>query len=134
MQTMIELIKQLVKFGFVGGICFVIDYGVMVLLTEVAGMEYLLSCGISFTVSVIANYILSMKFVFERKDNMDRRVEFIIFVIMSVIGLGLTELLMWVFVDKADIHYMISKIVVTAIVMVYNFVTRKIFLEKKKSS
>ncbi|MBQ3136967.1 MAG: GtrA family protein [Clostridia bacterium] len=131
---MIELIKQLVKFGFVGGICFVIDYGVMVLLTEVAGMEYLLSCGISFTVSVIANYILSMKFVFERKDNMDRRVEFIIFVIMSVIGLGLTELLMWVFVDKADIHYMISKIVVTAIVMVYNFVTRKIFLEKKKSS
>ena len=131
---MIELIKQLIKFGFVGGICFVIDYGVMVLLTEVAGMEYLLSCGISFTVSVIANYLLSMKFVFERKETLDRRVEFIIFVIMSVIGLGLTELLMWVFVDKADIHYMISKIVVTAIVMVYNFVTRKLFLEKKKSA
>lgn len=131
---MIELIKQLIKFGFVGGICFVIDYGVMVLLTEVAGMEYLLSCGISFTVSVIANYLLSMKFVFERKDTLDRRVEFIIFVIMSVIGLGLTELLMWVFVDKANIHYMISKIVVTAIVMVYNFVTRKLLLEKKKSA
>ncbi len=131
---MIDLIKQLIKFGFVGGICFVIDYGVMVLLTEVAGMEYLLSCGISFTVSVIANYLLSMKFVFERKDTLDRRVEFIIFVIMSVIGLGLTELLMWIFVDKADIHYMISKIVVTAIVMVYNFVTRKLFLEKKKSA
>ena len=131
---MIDLIKQLIKFGFVGGICFVIDYGVMVLLTEVAGMEYLLSCGISFTVSVIANYLLSMKFVFERKETLDRRVEFIIFVIMSVIGLGLTELLMWVFVDKADIHYMISKIVVTAIVMVYNFVTRKLFLEKKKSA
>ena len=131
---MIDLIKQLIKFGFVGGICFVIDYGVMVLLTEVAGLEYLLSCGISFTVSVIANYLLSMKFVFERKDTLDRRIEFIIFVIMSVIGLGLTELLMWVFVDKADIHYMISKIVVTAIVMVYNFVTRKLFLEKKKSA
>ena len=71
---MIELIKQLIKFGFVGGICFVIDYGVMVLLTEVAGMEYLLSCGISFTVSVIANYLLSMKFVFERKDTLDSRI------------------------------------------------------------
>ena len=106
----------------------------MVLLTEVAGLEYLLSCGISFTVSVIANYLLSMKFVFERKDTLDRRIEFIIFVVMSVIGLGLTELLMWVFVDKANIHYMISKIVVTAIVMVYNFVTRKLFLEKKKSA
>ena len=131
---MIDLIKQLIKFGFVGGICFVIDYGIMVLLTEVAGMEYLLSCGISFTVSVIVNYLLSMKFVFERKDTMDRRVEFIIFVVMSVIGLGLTELLMWVFVDKASIHYMISKIVVTVIVMGYNFITRKLFLEKKKSA
>ncbi len=131
---MIELIKQLIKFGFVGGICFVIDYGVMVILTEVAGMEYLLSCGISFTVSVIANYLLSMKFVFERKETLDRRIEFIVFVVMSVIGLGLTELLMWVFVDKANIHYMISKIVVTALVMVYNFITRKLFLEKKKSA
>lgn len=131
---MIELIKQLVKFGFVGGVCFVIDYAIMVLLTEVAGVEYLLSCGISFTVSVIVNYLLSMRFVFERKDTLDRRVEFIIFVVMSIIGLGLTELLMWVFVDKAGVHYMISKIVVTAIVMVYNFITRKLFLEKKKSA
>ena len=49
---------------------------------------------------------------------------------MSTIGLGLTELLMFLAVDKLNIYYMISKIVVTGIVMIYNFVTRKIFLEK----
>lgn len=129
---MIDLIKQLVKFGFVGGLCFVIDYGIMVLLTEALGVDYLLSCGISFTVSVIVNYILSMRFVFERKEDAKKSTEFILFVVLSVIGLGLTELLMWVAVDKISIHYMISKIVVTAIVMVYNFITRKLLLEKKK--
>ena len=38
---------------------------------------------------------------------------------------------MWVSVDRLGIHYMFAKIVVTGIVMVYNFVTRKILLEEK---
>ena len=46
-----------------------------------------------------------------------------------ILGLLLTELLMWLLSDKLGVHYMLSKIVVTGIVMVFNFVTRKIFLE-----
>ena len=48
-----KLIAQIIKFGLVGFLCFFIDYGIMVFLTEVAGVYYLLSSGISFTVSVI---------------------------------------------------------------------------------
>ena len=129
---MIKLIKQFFKFGIVGAICFVIDYGIMVLLTELFHCPYLISCGISFTVSVVVNYLLSMRFVFKAKEDMNKVAEFVIFVLLSVIGLGLTELLIWVCVDKFSVHYMISKIVVTGIVMVYNFVTRKLFIEKKE--
>lgn len=60
-----KLIEQIIKFGFVGFLCFFIDYGIMVLLTERFGVDYLLSSGLSFTVSVIVNYILSVTFVFE---------------------------------------------------------------------
>lgn len=127
---MIKLLKQLFGFGIVGIICFIIDYGLMIILTEVVGLTYLVSCALSFIVSTIVNYILSMRFVFESKENVNKTVEFILFVIMSTIGLGLTELLMFFAVDKLNIYYMISKIVVTGIVMIYNFVTRKIFLEK----
>lgn len=127
---MIKLLKQLFGFGIVGIICFIIDYGLMIILTEVVGLTYLVSCALSFIVSTIVNYILSMRFVFESKENVNKTVEFILFVIMSTIGLGLTELLMFLAVDKLNIYYMISKIVVTGIVMIYNFVTRKIFLEK----
>lgn len=127
---MIKLLKQLFGFGIVGIICFIIDYGLMIILTEVVGLTYLVSCALSFIISTIVNYILSMRYVFESKENVNKTVEFILFGIMSTIGLGLTELLMFLAVDKLNIYYMISKIVVTGIVMIYNFVTRKIFLEK----
>ncbi len=129
---MLKLINQLFKFGIVGVLCFIIDYGVMILLTEMVGLSYLISCGISFTVSVIVNYLLSMRYVFCSKDDLNKVNEFIIFVVLSVIGLGLTELLMWIGVEQFGIFYMASKIVVTGIVMIYNFVTRKLLLEKKE--
>ena len=125
-----KLIAQIIKFGLVGFLCFFIDYGIMVFLTEIAGVHYLLSSGISFTVSVIVNYILSLTYVFET-ENGNRVKEFVIFVVLSVIGLGINQLLMWFCVDILGIFYMISKIGATAVVMVYNFVTRKVVLEKK---
>lgn len=127
-----KLILQMVKFGAVGFLCFCIDYGIMLLLTELAGVNYLISCCISFSVSVIVNYLLSMHFVFAAKANMKKRIQFVIFVILSVIGLGLNQLFMWLFVDLVHIPYQIAKLAVTAIVMLFNFVTRKVFLEEKE--
>lgn len=124
-----KLIAQFMKFGIVGVIAFVIDYGVMISLTEVFGVPYLISTTISFVVSVIFNYFASMRFVFKRKDDMSRRREFIIFIVLSVCGLGINDLLMWLMVDSLYIDYRLSKIVVTVVVAVWNFVTRKIFLE-----
>ena len=124
-----KLIAQFMKFGIVGVIAFIIDYGAMIFLTEVFGVPYLISTTISFVVSVIFNYFASMRFVFKRKDDMSRRREFIIFVVLSVCGLAINDVLMWLMVDSLFIDYRISKIVVTVVVAVWNFVTRKIFLE-----
>lgn len=128
-EKLTTLFKQFMKFGIVGAISFVIDYSLLFLLTEFGGIDYLISGAISFTVSVIFNYAASMKFVFQGVEGMSKKKEFIIFVVLSVLGLGLNQLIMWIGVDKIGIYYMITKIFATAIVMVYNFVTRKIFLE-----
>ncbi len=126
-----KLIAQIMKFGVVGVICFFIDYGLMIFLTEAMNISYLISSGISFTVSVIVNYILSLKYVFVAEEGNNKIVEFLIFVLLSTIGLGINQLLMWICVERLNIFYMISKIAVTGIVMVYNFITRKLILEKK---
>jgi len=124
-----KLIAQLMKFGVVGVIAFIIDYGLMVLLTEVFGIDYLVSATVSFTVSVIFNYIASMRYVFRHREGMSKRREFIIFVTLSVLGLLINDLIMWVGTGLWGISYLITKIVATVIVMVWNFVTRKRFLD-----
>ncbi len=128
-QTMKKLVQQFMKFGVVGVIAFIIDYGLMVALTELAGINYLVSATISFTVSVIFNYLASMRYVFTHKEGLSRRREFIIFVVLSVIGLGVNDLLMWLGTSLLGVSYLLVKIIATAIVMVYNVVTRKIFLD-----
>ncbi len=117
------------KFGVVGTLAFLIDFGTMTFLTEVFGVPYLASTTIGFTVSVIFNYLASMRFVFAHKEDMSRRREFIIFIVLSVIGLGLNDLLMFLGVDLVGIDYRITKIIATAVVMVYNFVSRKLLLD-----
>ncbi len=124
-----KLLNQILKFGLVGGTAFVIDYVLLYFCTEFLHIHYLISSIISFTVSVIFNYILSIKWVFDVKKKQDVK-DFVIFIILSVIGLGINSLIMYVMVEKFEVYYMLSKIVSTAVVMVYNFITRKIFVEK----
>ncbi|MDO4290358.1 MAG: GtrA family protein [Eggerthellaceae bacterium] len=124
-----KLIDQIMKFGVVGVIAFVIDYGLMVLLTEVFGVNYLISATVSFVVSVTFNYFASMRYVFTHKEGMSRRREFVIFVVLSVVGLLINDALMWLGTDMLGISYLITKIFATAVVMVWNFVTRKKFLD-----
>lgn len=127
---MIRLLKQVIRFGIVGFLCFFIDYGCLLVLTEFVRIDYLVSSGISFTVSVVINYLLSMRYVFKAKQNDNKFKEFVLFVIMSIVGLGINQLVMWFTVEKLGIMYQISKIGATAIVMVYNFISRKSILEK----
>ena len=76
-----KLIGQMMKFGAVGFLCFGIDYGLMIFLTEACRLSYLVSSGISFSVSVIVNYILSLKFVFDTGKDNNKIVEFLIFIV-----------------------------------------------------
>ena len=125
-----KLFVQLFRFGLVGGLCFLIDYGLLALLTELLHINYLISSAISFSVSVTVNYLLSMYFVFESKEDTSRMRELVLFVALSIVGLGINQVLMWLGTEVAGVHYLLTKLAATAIVMVYNFITRKLLLEK----
>ena len=127
-----KLMEQIVRFGIVGVIAFVIDYAVLLVLTEVAGIHYLISSAVAFLVSVIFNYILSITFVFETDKSKSKGAQFSLFAVMSAGGLGINQLMMWLLSDIMFIPYQLSKFFATAVAMVYNFVTRKLFLEQKE--
>ena len=101
----------------------------MYIFKEFCKFPVILSNTLSFCISVVYNYWASVKWVFDVNEEKDPRKNFIIFIIFSVLGLLLNDLIMHISIDKFNIYYMLSKIIATAIVMIFNFVTRKLFLE-----
>ena len=125
-----KLIIQLIKFGIVGVIATVIDLGVLMLLKEFMHIDVLIASAVAFSVSVVVNYILSMMFVFKGSKN-GRIKEFIVFVALSMGGLLLNQLIMWIGTEILTVYYIGVKFFAIVFVPIYNFVTRKIFLERK---
>lgn len=158
-----RLVKQIMKFGIVGGIAFLIDFIVYSIVLNLIDWKYgyLLAGVAGFTISLIFNYLASMAFVFVRKDDADKRKEFVIFLILSLIGLGINTVVLWICIDAVynnwpwlqamteslngflhsigftfvesaqELAAYFAKIIATGIVMVYNFISRKLTLEKK---
>ena len=125
-----KLIIQLIKFGIVGVIATLIDLAVLMVLKEFMKVDVLAASAVAFSVSVIANYILSMLFVFESSENSKVK-EFLVFVVLSIGGLLLNQFIMWIGTEIMTAYYLWVKAFALVFVPIYNFVTRKIFLEKK---
>lgn len=124
-----KLLLQIIRFSIVGGIATLIDFAVLYILKEFLGFHPILANTLSFTVSVIYNYIASIHWVFDVDKEKNKKKQFALFVIFSIIGLLINNAIMWICIVKYRIHYLIGKVLATIIVMIFNFVTRKKFLE-----
>jgi putative flippase GtrA len=139
-STVKKLIEQLMKFGIVGAIAFVIDWGLMnILLTF--HMHNVLATSISFFVSLIFNYLASMKYVFRHRDDMARWMEIAIFFCSAFVGWIMNEVIVWIstsWMPHDSMYSMhaqyvlwtnIGKLIATIVVMIWNFVIRKWLLD-----
>ena len=127
-----ELLKKIAGFGIVGVIAFVIDFGILAMLKELTEMNAVLAAGISFTVSLLFNYWASMNFVFSRRNDISRTHELTVFIILSIVGLAINEIIMWAGTELISVHYLVVKIGATAIVMIWNFWSRNRWLDAKE--
>lgn len=134
------------KFGIVGVIAFIIDFGLLNLFVGVFHWHNVLSATLSFLISLVFNYLASMKFVFTHRDDMARWMEIAIFVCGAVVGLFMNDAIIWIstygmnhdaYVSQ-HFEYMIrtnvGKLVATAVVMVWNFVIRKWLLDNTRTN
>lgn len=124
-----DLLIQIFKFGIVGGIATVIDFLCIYIFKEVFNIPVIISNTLSFIVATIYNYIASVKWVFNVGKDKNATKSFIMFIIFSVIGLLLNDLIVWFTIDKFNMYYLLGKLIATCFVMVFNFITRKLFLE-----
>ena len=124
-----KIVNKIIRFGIVGGIATIIDFVFLYIFKEFLNFNVILANTLSFIISVTYNYIASITWVFDVNKNKNKNMQFILFIIFSVVGLIINNVILYILTDKLNIYYLISKVIATLIVMVFNFVTRKKFLE-----
>lgn len=126
-----SILIQLFRYTFVGGFAFLVDFGTLFVLTEYFKVYYLISAGIAFIFGLIINYFMSVRWVFNNRTMNNRLLEFLMFLLIGIVGLGLNELFLWILTDILLIYYLLSKIITAIVVYLWNFFARKFVLFNK---
>jgi len=119
---------QLLRYAFVGGLAFAVDFVSLYVLTDWLGVYYLRSAALAFLLGLTTNYLLSVFWVFQKRTFQNRLVEYLIFGVLGVLGLALNQGLMYFLTEDVRCHYLFSKVVATGLVFVWNFGSRKLIL------
>ena len=122
---------QFIRYAFVGGIATIVDWGSLYFLTEKCGIIYFISAIFAFIFGLVTNFILCKILVFKASvAKVKPFMEFIHYGIIGLIGLGITEIILWFGTICLGVHYMLSKIFATFIVLFWNYIVRKKMLYK----
>ena len=157
-QTKKELFWEIFRFLLVGGTATLVDYvvfwvfdGLLFPLVELGSwwttFSLIVATALGFCVGLVVNWILSVSFVFKQVKNKEEaasKKSFLIFTIIGVIGLLITEvgiLILVAIFPKFSLFGVtevlgttwakwLAKVIMTCIVLVWNYVGRKIFIFK----
>ena len=119
---------QAFRYGIVSVVSLAFDFGGLWLLTEVAGLHYLVSAVVSYGLGMVVNYLLSITWVFSSRKLKSRAVEFGTFVLIGVAGMGINEALLWLLTDVLGAYYLVSRGVSAVVGFAWKFVARKVAL------
>ena len=139
-NSLIEFIRSL----FVGGTAFVVDFVILALLKELAGVNTLTASTLGFVAGVIVNYLLSVFWAFKSSNIASPYLRFFIFVLIAVAGLLMNNLIIKFFdttlaqkqifgtLISSARYYLLGKIAATIAVFFWNFFSRKLLLFRDK--
>ncbi len=123
---MLQLFLKIIKFGLAGSVGIVIDFGFTWLCKEKLKWNKYLSNIIGFSLAVINNYILNRIWTF-KSTNPRWETEFGKFVLLSLIGLGLNNLFLYLFHQRLKMNFYAGKLVATLLVFIWNFSSNLVF-------
>ena len=120
-----KALRQFAQYVLVGGAAFAVDISVLYLLTEEAGLHYLISATIAFLLGLVTNYLLCIAWVFDIRIMSNRLYEFTLFGLIGIAGLLLNNVLLYTLTDGLGLHYLVSKFVAAGVILIFNFSLRR---------
>ena len=117
--------EEFLRYTAAAGIALGVDVGLLFVLTEFGGLHYLVSATIGFLGGLIVNYFLSVRFVFAKRTLTNETHELFIFSSIGILGLIVHNGLLWTLTEWVGLYYLVSKIIATGFVFLWNFTVRK---------
>lgn len=128
-----QFLSEIVAYALVSVIALCTDFAILYLLVEAAGLHYLLASTCSFMAGAVVAYLLSTRHVFRYRRLDDRRVEFMIFAGIGLVGLAVNGMTMYALVSLLGMQYLIAKCVAAVLTFGANFLMRRWALFSQRS-
>jgi len=125
-----SFILKFVKFAAVGFSGLFVDYFFTYIFKEVVRVQKYIANSIGFTIAATSNYILNRIWTFE-SDNPEIAFEYSSFLIISIIGLGINNLVIWLILRKFKMNFYIAKFFAICVVTLWNFLANFFFTFKQ---
>ena len=120
------LILKFIKYCIVGFSGVIVDFSITWLLKEKLHVNKYIASTAGFMSAATSNYILNRIWTFE-SENPRIAGEYSSFFIISLMGLGLNNLIIWICSDKMKWNFYFSKLVAIGLVTLWNFVMNYFF-------
>jgi putative flippase GtrA len=112
------MIYKFLKFGVVGFSGMIIDFSITFLLKEKLKVHRYIANSAGFAVAASSNYLLNRLWTFE---SVNPRIlnEYTTFITISLIGLGINNLCLFIFEKKMNFY--VAKLFAIGVTMIWNF-------------
>lgn len=111
---------KFLKFGIVGFTGVFVDFGITWITKEKLHVQKYVANAIGFITAASSNYFLNRIWTFE-STNPRVMVEYSEFFIISMIGLGVNTLVLWLLVSKLKMNFYVAKLFAIGVVTIWNF-------------
>lgn len=110
------------------------DMFILYELTAKLGLPYTVSAVFGYSFGMLLNYLNSILWVFSDRRFESRTIEFSAFTAIGIMGLGLTEAILYLSIDKLNMHIIMAKLLAVIIVFIWNFSMRKTLIFTKRET
>jgi putative flippase GtrA len=125
---------EFIKYLIAGTLAFLSDFSVFILLTKYLDIHYLIANAIGFCVGLCVSYTCCVMWVFGQRKYTSVKIEFPLFLAISLVTLLIGEMLLLTLVEIAAMSVVLAKIVMTGIIFVGNFLLKKFILFHNRGS
>lgn len=122
--------SQLVRYAFSGGVAFLVDFGLLWVLTDWIGCYYQVGVACGYLAGLAITYTFSTFWIFNEHRTQNRLLEIVGFSIIGLLGMAVTHLTMWILTDLwlGERLYLLAKLITTVLVTFLNFILKKYIL------